>query len=44
VGNRNITRFNANEIDVSTDININGKYIYNLSPPLHEYDATVTLD
>ena len=44
VGNRDITRFNANEIDVSTDININGKYIYNLSPPLHEYDATVTLD
>jgi len=36
VGNRDITRFSANEID----ININGKYIYNLSPPLHEYDAT----
>ena len=40
VGNRDITRFNANEIDASTDININGKYIYNLSSPLHEYDAT----
>ena len=27
------------KIDIFTNINANGKYTYNLSPPLHQYDA-----
>jgi len=37
VGNTDITEFNINKIDLFTNINANGKYIYNLSPPLHQY-------
>jgi len=40
VGNRAVTKFNINKIDLFTNINANGKYIYNLSPPLHQYCAT----
>jgi len=35
VGNRDVTKFKVNKIDVFTNINANGKYIQNLSPPLH---------
>jgi len=40
VGNKDVTKLSINKIDVFTNINANGKYIYNLSPPLHQYDAT----
>jgi len=40
VRNTDVTKFSINKIDVFTNINAKGKYIYHLSPPLHQYDAT----
>jgi len=40
VRNKDVTKFSINKIDVFTNSNANGKYIYNLSPPLYQYDAT----
>jgi len=40
VRNTDVTKFSISKIDVFTNINAHGKYIYNLSPPLHHYDAT----
>jgi len=37
--NRNVTKFEINKIYVFTNINADDRYIYNLSPQLHQYDA-----
>jgi len=37
--NRDTVKFNRNKIDLLIDTDANGKYIYNLPPPLHNYDA-----
>ena len=39
IDNRDVTKFNRNKIDLFRDINVNGKYIYNLPLPIHHYDA-----
>jgi len=39
VDNTDVTKFNRNKVDLLTDTDANEKYIYNLPPPLHDYDA-----
>jgi len=39
VDNTDVTKFNRNKVDLFTDINANGKYIYNVPRPLHSYDV-----
>ena len=34
-----MSKFNRNKVDLFTDINANGKYIYNVPQPLHSYDV-----